>query len=83
MRVRTRARESGHTTCYCQWNCTRAERGHTPDYQQQYLLTTILHVRLLISNDFLTAAITANVSKRLNGYTFKGTNWRYNHVHTF
>ena len=51
MRVRTRAQESGHTTCYRQWNHMRAERRHTTDYHQWYLITTILYVISSISND--------------------------------
>ena len=51
MRVRARAQEIQHTTCYQRWNRTRADHKHKTDYHQLNIVTTILHVSSLISNE--------------------------------
>ena len=51
MRMHACAQERGHKTYYRQWNCTRVERGKTTNYRQWNLVTTILHVISLISDN--------------------------------
>ena len=51
MRMRARMQERWHITYYQQWNCMRAELGHTTYYLQWNLVTKILHVGSLISNN--------------------------------
>ena len=51
MRTRRRTWEIGHTTCYRQWNHTRARRVDKLQRTTNHIALPILQVNSLISND--------------------------------
>ena len=69
MRARRRTGESGHTTCYRQWNHTRARSTEKKDKEQRnanHIALPSRQVSSLISNDVFNINATAYGAIRLN-----------------
>ena len=66
MRALRRTWEHGHTTCYHQWNHTRAQRVDNQKRTTNHIALPSMQVSSLISNDVFNIEAPANGAISLN-----------------